>query len=140
MKRGAQQGVVALVVVMLTASLLLLLGLVVDGGRILAARARVGDEAQEAARAGAQELSAAVAHGAPGSAVEQARATAAAQRYLAATGDAGQVTVTGDQVVVTVTGSLTTQILGLIGVSSVTVSQTQAARAERGVATVGATR
>lgn len=128
-----EAGMVTAFVVIFTSALILLAGLVFDGGLTLAAKVQAIDEAQAAARAGAQALDLA-SYRATGQAVlDPVAATADAEAYLAATGHTGTVTVAGDQVTVTVRISQPTQILGIAGIGSLTVSGTGTARAEQGV-------
>src|ERR1035437_4087073 len=61
-RRRGESGQTIAFVVGITLALLLLIGLTVDGGRILSARERALDEAQEAARVGAQQLDQAALH------------------------------------------------------------------------------
>jgi len=127
-----EDGFVAATVVALVMSLFLLAGLVYDGGLSLAAHRRAFNEATAAARAGAQAMSASTLAGGAVD-TDPGAATAAAQAYLAATGDAGGVTVSGDVVEVSVTIDYSTVILGVAGVNNLSVTGSGRARAERGV-------
>lgn len=122
-------------VVIFTLALLLLAGLVIDGGLTLAARVRAIDEAQAAARAGAQAINLPLFRATGQVALDPDQAQAAAQTYLAATGNPGTVTVNGDQVTVAVTISQPMQILGLAGIGHLTVTGHGSAIAEHGVDT-----
>jgi hypothetical protein len=122
-------------VVVLTAGLLLLGGLVLDGGLALAGKVRAIDEAQEAARAGAQQIDLAVYRGQNRVVLDPARAVAAAQRYLAGTGDTGTISVAGDNVTVTVTHRQPTQLLRLAGVNSLRVTGHANVRLRHGITT-----
>lgn len=119
-------------VVGITVALLLMAGLSIDGGRILSAREKVMDEAQEAARSAAQQLDPQALRGGGGSNLDPSAAQRAAQRYLAATGDTGVVVVNGNQVTVTVQRTVAMQVLGLGGLGSVTVTESGSAHASRG--------
>ncbi len=104
--------------------LLLLIGLVADGGAKLRATQQAAATAAEAARAGGQELdTAAAAAGATGR-VDRALAIQAALNYLAAAGATGTVTVSDDRtrLTVTVTRTAPTAFLSLIGISELTVT------------------
>jgi len=140
-RRPGQQGfclagdggqITAFVVVMM-AALILLAGLVLDGGLTLAARERALGEAQEAARAGAQAINLAVYRQdgtlvlTPGQAVADARA------YLAGIGAAGTATATGNVVTVTVTIVQPMQILDATGLRAITVHATATATPELGI-------
>jgi len=120
---------VAATVVALVMSLFLLAGLVYDGGLTLAAHQRAFAEAAAAARAGAQAMRGSTIAGGAVTA-DPSVATAAAQRYLAAAGHSGSVTVTGDLVEVSVSFPYRTVILGAAGLNDITVTGTGRARAE----------
>lgn len=124
-------------VVVMMAGLLVVAGLVLDGGLALRGKVRAFNEAQEAARAGAQCIDLA-AYRADGHVVlVPGEAVAAARSYLAAAGNpdaaTAPVTVAGDQVTVTVTRTQPTQLLTLTGLTSITVSGSASARAAHGV-------
>lgn len=133
-ERG-EEGMVTAFVVIFTFALLLLAGLVIDGGLTLSARAQAIDEAQAAARAGAQQINLAVFRSTGQITLEPDQAARAAQSYLAATGHAGTVTVTGDQVQVAVSITQPMQILGMAGIGHLTVSGHGSALAEEGITT-----
>ncbi len=136
-----ERGSITLPILVLTPALLVVAGLVVDGGYALSARQRAFNEAEQAARAGAGAVSPASLRGGSVSLVTdcssplpcaQQRATA----YVTATGD----TLTGDGVVVTpTTVTVTVQakrrsvILSIIGISELTVSGTGTAEVQRGI-------
>ena len=123
-------------VAIITVGLLVLCGLVVDGGYVRAGRRRAIDEANGAARAGAESLAPADYRAAGGVVdLDPAGAEAAAQDFLAATGHAGTVTVSGDQVTVETSFGQPTALLGIIGIRTVTVRGRGQARAVQGVAT-----
>jgi hypothetical protein len=114
-------------------SLFVVAGLVYDGGLILAAHRRAFNEAAAAARAGTQAISATTLAGGGAVDTDPARAEAAAQAYLAATGHAGSVVVQGDMVEVTVSIPYQTTILGAVGMGETTVTGTGRSHARRGV-------
>jgi hypothetical protein len=130
---GEEDGVVTAFVVIFTLALVLLAGLVVDGGLTLAARVNAGDEAQEAARAGAQAIDLPLYRATGQIALDPQQADQVAKTYLAAVGDQGTVQVTGDQVHVTVSVSQPMQILEVVGIKDLTVSASATAVAEHGV-------
>jgi len=127
-----EQGFVTAFVVCLFTSFALLAGLVIDGGYVLAARRQAFNEAEAAARAGAQAMSGSTLTGGP-VAADPTRATDAARAYLAAVGHSGTVSITGDVVAVTVSFSRRMLILGLGGIAETTVSGSARVRAVRGV-------
>ncbi|WP_068927467.1 hypothetical protein [Planobispora rosea] len=114
-------------------ALILLAGLVVDGGLALAARVRAINEAQEAARSGAQQLDLSAYRRDGTVRLDPDRARAAALAYVAATPDTATVEVSGGTVTVVVRAVQPAQILGLAGVGSFRVSGRASATAQRGV-------
>jgi uncharacterized protein (UPF0333 family) len=128
-----EEGMVTAFVVIFTFALLLLAGLVIDGGLTLSARVQAIDEAQAAARAGAQAINIPVFRSTGQIALDAVQARQDAQSYLAATGHSGTVAVNGNDVEVTVTISQPMQILGIAGIGGLTVSGQGNAVAEHGV-------
>lgn len=116
-----EHGRVTAFVVVLTSGCLFFAGLVLDGGLALAAKIRAIAHAQEAARAGAQELDLATYRTTGEFRLDPGLAQSAAQRYLTAVGATGVVTIAGNTVQVTVTATEPTQLLGLLGISEITV-------------------
>ena len=108
---------------------LLLLGLVVDGGSVIDARLEAKRAAEQAARAGADELRGARSGH---ETVDADAAAARAQDLLRRAGWSGTVHVGGTRVRVEVTGSSPTTFLGVIGVSSFPVHESGAATAITG--------
>ena len=128
----SESGMVTAFVVIFTAALLLMAGLVLDGGLALAAKVQAIDDAQAAARAGAQAIDIPTYRASGQITLDPAQAIADAQHYLAAAGQVGTVSVNGEQVTVTVTVIQATQILSLAGVSHLTETATGTATAEQG--------
>ncbi|WP_210767507.1 MULTISPECIES: pilus assembly protein TadG-related protein [Cellulomonas] len=104
--------------------LLLLIGLVADGGAKLRATQRADSIAAEAARAGGQALDLPGAIAGSGVRVDRSIAVAAATTYLRQSGRDGTVTVSDDRtrLVVTVTATAPTAFLSLIGITNLTVT------------------
>ncbi|MFD4560503.1 hypothetical protein ACFWP5_40365 [Streptomyces sp. NPDC058469] len=129
----SDDGQITVFVVVIVAAAVMFTGLVLDGGLALAAKVRAIGEAQEAARQGAQaiDLDTYRTDGALRLAPPKARTLA--QDYLASTTDTGDVTATEDTVTVTVTAHQHTQLLGLLGVRSLTVIGTGSAHPVRGI-------
>lgn len=119
-------------VAVLAVALMALAGLVIDGGRALTARDRAQAVAEQAARAGAGQLSVPALYQGQ-VALDPTRAVAAARAYLQAAGATGQVAVHGRLVVVTVTGHEPTVVLDMVGVRSIAVSATASATPVSGV-------
>jgi Flp pilus assembly protein TadG len=112
--------------------MMLMAGLVFDGGQVLSARREALDVAQNAARAGAQAIDGGqIRQG--NIAVDPALVHTVAQDYLTATGFTGTVTVSGTEVTVLVTQDVDMALLGAIGVQAKTVTGTATARIVRGV-------
>lgn len=132
MRRNESGQVTAFVVTMMS-SLLLLGGLVFDGGNTLAAKRQAINEAEAAARAGAQALDASAYRSTGAVTLDPVAARQAATAYLSATGDSGAVQIQGDEVRVTVTRSEPTSILSIAGIHQFTVTGTGVAHAVRGV-------
>lgn len=132
-RKTGDDGQVTAFLVIITATVVMFAGLVLDAGLALAAKVRAIGEAQEAARAGAQALDLAAyrAHGTVRLLPDQARIRAT--DYLASTGDSGTVSVTANTVTVTVTTHQRTQLLGLIGIGSLTVVGSGSAHPTRGI-------
>ena len=132
MKRGrTERGSVTLLLVLIMPALFIgVAGLVFDGGQVVTARRQALNEAEQAARAGAQGVAIEEVRGGGAQELDPARAQAAAEEYLAQLGRDGDVEVDGDRVRVTVRITRTRQILPL---GPVTVSATAEARNVRGV-------
>jgi hypothetical protein len=131
-KRG-EQGTVTAFVVIFSFALVLLAGLVIDGGLTLAAEVEAVDEAQAAARAGAQEIDVPLLRATGQLLLDPALATEAAESYLARAGRTGTVWVSGDEVEVSVSVTQPMQVLGLVGIGSLTVTGRGSAVAAYGV-------
>ena len=128
----AESGMVTAFVVIFTLALVLMAGLVLDGGLALAAKVQAIDDAQAAARAGAQAIDIPTYRASGQITLDPAQATADAERYLAAAGHTGTVSVNGEQVTVTVTITQPTQILDLAGIGHLIETGTGTATAEQG--------
>jgi len=123
-------GQVAILMVGLYFCLFVLAGATVDGGRALATKMHAIGAAQQAARAGANQLSKRSLY-AGGSDVDITSARAAAMQWLADDHDTGSVTVSGHQVHVVVTATQPTILWRLIGVGELTLTETGTADATR---------
>src|ERR1700678_2851410 len=113
-------GMVTAFVVIFTVALIVMAGLVLDGGLALAAKVQAIDDAQAAARAGAQAIDLPTYRPTGQIALDPSEASADAERYLATGGHTGTVAVNGEQVTVTVTISEPTQILSLAAIDHLT--------------------
>jgi hypothetical protein len=128
---GEEDGTVTAFVVVFTLALILMAGLVLDGGLTLAAKVQAIDDAQAAARAGAQAIDLPTYRATGQITLDPAEATTDADNYLAAAGHTGTVAVNGDQVTVTVTITQPTQILDIAGIDHLIVTGTGTATAEQ---------
>jgi len=127
----SESGMVTAFVVIFAVALLVMAGLVLDGGLALSAKVRAIDDAQAAARAGAQAINIALYRSTGQITLDPTEARADAEQYLAQAGQSGTVTVTGDQVTVTITVAQRTQLLSLAGIDHLTVSGSGTATAEQ---------
>ena len=116
-----ERGSVSLFFVMVTLALLVVVGLVVDGGAQIHNRQRADTSAQEAARAAGQAVNPAAAINGDGAQIQLGTAQAAAQQYLASAGVQGNVTTTGGTTVHVHT-TYSPSFLGVIGVGSLSAS------------------
>ena len=128
-----ERGQVTAFVVAVVLALFVMGGLVIDGGYTLAARRRAIDEANEAARAGAQAVDAAQYRATGILTLDPAAAVVAAEAHLRATGHAGAVTVAGDRVQVRAGITQPTALLQIVGIRDLTVSGQGAARIVSGI-------
>lgn len=125
---GSVSGFVAIVAI----AMVVVAGLVHDGGRLLAARRQVDDIAANAARIGVQALDEhSLRIGRP--VVDPVAADQAVATYLAATPATGSARIDVDTVTVDVELRVRPGLLAIAGVGPQTVSSTRQARAVRGV-------
>ncbi len=119
-----EAGSVTVFVAITMVGLLVLVGLVADGGAKLRAVQRADAIAAEAARTAGQVIDLPTAVSSSDIRVDLQGAVAAANAYLTAAGATGTVTITpnGQSLQVTVTTSAPTVFLGLIGITTLTVT------------------
>jgi len=127
-----ERGSLTVFFVVLAVALFALVGLVIDSGRAIAARGEAMEQAEQAARAGAGQLSTQALRTGnievdPGAAVE------AAQEYLASVGDSGSVSVAGNVVTVRVQGTEPTVMLQIVGIDHISISAQASATDVSGV-------
>jgi len=114
-------------------TLFTLVGLVVDEGRAVAARSAAMSEAEQAARAGAGQVSVDSLRSGE-VAIDPARAIRTANAYLLSVGQlGGTTTVVGQMVTVHITTEDPTTILGIVGIKSIGISVTASAINVHGV-------
>jgi Flp pilus assembly protein TadG len=130
----SQEGSISAFVVLFLIALFALMGMVLDGGSALAARQSATDEAEQAARAGAGALS--IDSLRSGSVeLDQAAAVEAAEQFTVVAGHPGIATVAGGTVTVQIRYRIPTQVLGIIGVTTLPVVASASAVDVEGVAT-----
>ena len=113
-------------------TLFILVGVVVDAGRAVAARSAAMADAEQAARAGAGQVS--VGSLRSGEVViDPASAMRAADAYLVSVGQMGTTTVVGQMVTVHIAAEIPTTILGLVQINSIAISVTASAINVHGV-------
>ena len=127
------RGAIGAYVVVVFAAVVLIVGLIVDGGAVRAGRREAGDVAARAARAGAQEIDIDLLMATGDVALEELLAAEAARRFLESAGWSGAVAVGRDRVTVSVRATVPMQFLGVIGVGARSVTATRTARAAEGV-------
>lgn len=110
----------------------LLAGLVLDGGNAMAARVAALDIAQQAARAGANQLDLFALRQQGLVRLDPAAAQATATAFLNQSGATGTATATTTEVVVTVTRSQPTTLLKAIGVTAIGMTATATAVPQTG--------
>lgn len=132
---GRDAGNASIVLVLITPALFGVAGLVVDGGRALNARQKATDQAEQAARAAADAVDIDAIRTGEALVIDPLAARAAAQRYLAAAGGVGTVSVEQGSVTVTVRATTTTAFFAVIGIHQLIVSGTATARPAQGVST-----
>jgi Flp pilus assembly protein TadG len=127
-----EDGSLSVFVVILATALFALVGLVVDAGRAIAAKGAAIDEAEQAARTGADQVSIdALRQGQVE--IEPAAAVEAAEGYLNAVGQSGTASVSGSTVTVRIYGSEPTVILSIVGIDHIDFSAVASATNVHGV-------
>jgi Flp pilus assembly protein TadG len=133
MNTRRDSGSLTMMLVLLVVAMLAVAGLVIDGGRKLNATQEAAAIAQEAARAGAEQVNTSAAYGSGTYKVDVPRALAAAHAYLADAGYSGAVSASGDKIRVTVRVIVRTVVLSLIGIESFRSTGTAVASLVTGV-------
>ncbi len=131
MTESGERGSVTVFVVGVLMALIVMGGLVFDGGALMSGHRQADAEAEGAARAAAERISISALRSGVVQ-LNRTEATAAAEGYLAHYGQVGTVAVTGNTVSVTVTYRVGMQVLDLIGIRSRSVTGTGHATAVEG--------
>jgi Flp pilus assembly protein TadG len=135
--RRDDRGTITVFVTVFMVALLVVAGLVIDGGTTLAARREAINVAESAARAGVQGLDEDAVRTASTVRLSPAAARTRVQNYLSLSGHTGTVTLEGDTVIVEVTITRPLHILGIAGLGTTTVTGRGSARGVRGVTQEG---
>ena len=112
-------------VVSIFAAMISLSALVVDGARLISARAEIDDHAANAARAAAQEI---IDIRLGDERIDPQSGGEVAHRYLAAHGLVGSVRIDGLRVEVTVVDIVPMTLLAFVGINERTVATTREVR------------
>lgn len=129
------RGSISLLAVIVALGLIVMIGLVYDGGRALAAQQQAAGIAGEAARAGAGELDIDYLRATGIARLDPAAAHATATDWIAAAGRTGTVTTSTTEVTVTVVIDSPAQLLAAVGIGTITVDAEATARPRIGVTT-----
>ena len=124
-RQHEDSGSITAFVVMLLMTFVACAGLAVDGGRMVAAKVQLADQAENAARAGTQEITA-LRTGDPR--IDPKIAISTAQDFMIRHQIRGQVSATDLEVTVTTTRVVSMSLLGLFGVGSRLMSAQRSAR------------
>ncbi len=130
--RGDDRGSITPMAILSALLVLTLGGLVLDQGLAMSDQVRLLDVAQGAARSGAQAVDLAVYRATGEVRLDPAAATAGARTFLSRSGVTGTVTATATTVTVNVRAVRRTQLLHLVGVTSIPVAATATATAATG--------
>lgn len=123
------RGAAAIFLILMTVALLIAAGLVIDGGYALAERRQLTNQAEQAARVGADALDQVSLRDGGTPRVDPAAARTAATAYLTRVGATGAtVTIDGAVVEVEIRGHADTTILSIVGIGTIPVTGTAAAR------------
>jgi len=129
-----QRGSATVFVLGFAAVLMVGAGLVVDGGLALNRRSQVTDDAEQAARVGANAIDLAALRDRGELVIDAGQATALASDFLSSRGYTNiSVVVRGNQVETSADSSVETAILGLVGIGSFTVHGDAVAEPETGI-------
>jgi Flp pilus assembly protein TadG len=129
-RRTGDHGTITAFVAVLALALVMVAGLVYDGGQVLATQAKVRDIAGSAARAGAQEIDIDALRATGSVIIDPARAEAAARDHLERAGALGTISIDGASVTVTAT---LTHAMVILPVADRAVSATDTVTATPGL-------
>jgi uncharacterized membrane protein len=132
-KARDERGTVTAFVVIMTVTMLVVAGLVIDGGYTLAARRRAFNEANAAARAAAQAIDETTLRSTGDVRLRPEEARRIGEAHLRDAGMTGTVTVNATTVTVHAVTTQTMALLGMVGVGPLTIEADGTARAVQGV-------
>ena len=122
---NSERGSISGFVVVLSMTFVACAGLAFDGGRMIAARAEATDAAENAARAGAQQVTS-LRSGNPS--IDIPSAVVSANRFLEAIGVSGSATADEKSVTVTTNIKVPMVLLGVFGVRDKSISVVRSAQ------------
>ena len=122
---NSERGSISGFVVVLSMTFVACAGLAFDGGRMIAARIEATDAAENAARAGAQQVTS-LRSGSPS--IDRSSAVISANRFLESIGIAGTATADEKSVTVSTNIKVPMVLLGLFGVRDKSVSAVRSAQ------------
>lgn len=133
-RRRSQRGSATVFLLGFAAVLMVGAGLVVDGGLALNKRSQLTDDAEQAARSGANAIDVDTLRGTGVLAVDPDKATAVATDFLSQRGYTNiSVVVNGNEVSTSAEASVDTAILSLVGINTFTVRGDATATPETGI-------
>lgn len=132
-ERRCESGQVTVLMVVVAAGILVLVAAVYDGGEVLAAKRRAANEAQSAARAGAQAVDVGTYRRTGEVRLDPVRAQVLANDLLHATGQTGTVDADPQRVRVTVAFEQPTALIGILGITAVHIEERAESRALSGI-------
>ena len=127
------EGMVSAFLLAAMIGLFAVVGLGLDPGEAYATKIKAIGQAEEAARAGAQQLDLTTYRNTGVLQLDPVAAEQAAQRFLTAEGQTGTATATATRITVTITTSYRTQLWHLAGIDTITVHATGTATPQRGI-------
>ena len=122
--RIGDEGSITALVVVLAMTFIACAGLAVDGGRLVAAKIELGDQAENAARVGAQEIASLRSVSLE---INETQAVIAAEEFLVSHGLNGDVYVQDNSVTVSVRREIPMTLLSLFGVKAKILSARRSA-------------
>lgn len=130
---GSERGSATIFVVGFAIVLFACAGLAIDGGRAINARDKATDVAEQAARAGADQLDEGVLRNSGTVVLDQGAAQVRAESFVTAAGYAPSISVTANSVTVRASATYRTALLGIVGINSLDVSGVATANPATGV-------